>query len=113
MRSNAFILAVVAGFFMCQPAFSARQPGRCLNDECSMQQTCMAKKHCEKKPSKNNCNSNGCNPFMACWCGNFFLIERPFASSGLINSIDLEFAITEEEDIPGVTFECWHPPEML
>lgn len=98
---------------MFQPAFTARQPGKCSNDECCMQKSCITKKDCEKKQPKKDCNSNGCNPFMACWCGNFFVIERPFASGVPMADISADFVNRDEENTAGVAFECWHPPEMI
>jgi hypothetical protein len=113
MKRNAFILAVITGFFMFQPAFTVPQPGKCSADKCSMEQVCASKKRCEKKRTKEDCNSNGCNPFMACWCGNFFVIERPLVSSITAMNLNSEFVIRDEKNVTGVTFECWHPPEMI
>lgn len=112
MQGKAFILAIIAGFFMFQPGFIARQPGKCGGDHSCMQQTCTANEHCKKKQSKENRNSNGCNPFMACWCGNFFVVERPFGSSAPITGIDRDFVSRDEKDETGIASECWHPPEM-
>jgi len=113
MKRSASILAVIVGFFMFQPGFAGRQPDKCSSDQCQMQKVCTGKKHCENKRSKDGCTSKGCNPFMACWCGNFFMIERAFASSIPITKVASEFVTRDEKKIPGVAFECWHPPEMI
>jgi hypothetical protein len=113
MRRNAFLLAIITGFFMFQPGFAAPQLEKCAAGKCSMQQACAVKKRCQKNRPKEDCNSNGCNPFMACWCGNFFVIERPFVSCRTAVNLNSEFVITDEKKITGVTFECWHPPEMI
>ena len=41
---------------------------------------CHMKKKCSKESSKENkdCSPNGCNPFMPCAIGNFFLDEKPY-----------------------------------
>jgi len=113
MKSRALILAIIAGFFMFQPGFAGNQPDKCSGGQCPVQNVCAAKKHCEKKRSKDGCTSNGCNPFMACWCGNFFMSEKPFSSSIPITKLASEFLIRDEKETFEVSLECWHPPEMI
>src|SRR5215468_4348543 len=113
MKQSAFILTVIVGFFMFEPGFADRQPDRCSNDQCRLQNVCATKKRCENKRSKPSCTSNGCNPFMACWCGNFFTIERPFVSSAPIAELTSKFVIRDEKKTFSVALECWHPPEMI
>src|SRR5215470_17654700 len=104
MKQSAFILAILVGFFMFQPGFAGRQPEKCSRDQCRMQNVCTAKKHCENKPSKPDCSSNGCNPFMSCWCGNFFTIEKPFSSSVPMTQLTSEFLIRDEKETFAVAF---------
>ena len=113
MKRRAFILAVIAGFFMFQPGFANRQPGKCSDDQCRVETACASKKQCHNKRSKDGCTSNGCNPFMACWCGNFFVIERPFSSSIPISQCASEFVIRDEKKTFEIASKCWHPPEMI
>jgi hypothetical protein len=98
---------------MFQPGFASRQPDRCSEDQCRMQNACTGKKHCENKQSKEGCTSNGCNPFMACWCGNFFMTENAFSSCTPVAKFASEFMIRDEKKTIGVALECWHPPEMV
>jgi hypothetical protein len=113
MKGIAFILAVVAGFFMFQPGFAVPQRNACSSTRCEMQSMCGSKKHCKNKRSKDGCASNGCNPFMACWCGNFFMIEKPFSSTVPITELGFDFLTRDDKKTFGVAFECWHPPEMV
>src|SRR5262249_44870597 len=113
MKSRAFILAIIAGFFIFQPGFAMRQPDKCSGGQCAMQNVCAAKKHCENKQSKPGCTSNGCNPFMACWCGNFFMIEKLFSSPVPVTTLTSKFLIRDEKETFAVSLECWHPPEMI
>lgn len=63
---------------------------------------------------KENCNNNGCNPFVPCDMGFCcYLVENAFAYS--IHSLVSQKAFFHINDnrIQNNLSECWHPPEIL
>jgi hypothetical protein len=69
--------------------------------------------HMKKKCSKENkdCSSNGCNPFMHCAIGNFFLDERPYQQNDPASVIAREIIIRNDKAVSSYIDDCWHPPE--
>jgi hypothetical protein len=105
VKVAAFILAFILLFFTIQPLFGTPK-------EVSKMQCCR-KGHCSKKgEKKDNCENKGCNPFMACAYGNYFIAVKPFIST--IPSIIIKEKRVLIKDNYSSTYlsDCWHPPEL-
>jgi len=80
----------------------------CVNHHKSSEKKCPLSGKNEKKNLP--CDNNGCNPFMPCSIGNFYIAVKlhflsvPIDQSG-INNIPLNDNRTAKS-----LSECWHPP---
>jgi hypothetical protein len=66
-----------------------------------------------KHPSGDNgkCQGEGCNPFMACAFGNFYLVEESgFDLFTIAPEKDKQFAVNDNRLSTNLS-ESWHPPE--
>jgi hypothetical protein len=105
----AFIFLLPLAFLIFQPAFQS-STGELKKQDCSGM-------HCHKKDQsgkkKGDCSTNGCNPFMACAYGNFYILNK--------QAIDHIIQVKETGLIPVINdnrlasalSECWHPPELV
>ena len=128
MKAVAFILTLIWGLLMIEPAFANFRPA---NSSCSKNKptqlpcdknkpapsSCSGSK-CNKNKSnqqeeKNDCESNRCNPLMACPTGNFYLFGHSFFSiSALMISKQKNILVNDNRVVKQLT-ECWHPPEII
>jgi hypothetical protein len=71
------------------------------------------KKKCTKESSKENkdCSPEGCNPFMPCAIGNFFLDEKPYDQSDPAPVLSHVLIIRNDRLVSSYIADCWHPPE--
>jgi hypothetical protein len=81
---------------------------------------CKKKMHCSRQAQpkdgkeggqSDGCQGNGCNPFMACAYGNFYLLEKS-ATGLLAPSFLLDKQIPANDNrLSSRLSESWHPPE--
>lgn len=79
MKLRAAIFAIIIGFLTIHPVFSKNPMGNFAEKKSCSGAYNMQKK-CSKESGKENkdCSPEGCNPFMPCAIGNFFLNETPY-----------------------------------
>lgn len=107
MKAAAYILLILIGALNMQPIFSSQK---------AMAETqCCSKEGCHKpkkqKQDKKDCESNGCNPFMACAIGNFYFTEKSLALSLLLPSLKQKFIACNDNRLSAKISDFWHPPE--
>jgi hypothetical protein len=74
---------------------------------------CCQKGHCSKKgQKKDNCENKGCNPFMACSYGNYFIAEKTFASAKPPIPPKGKIVFIKDNYTSEYISDCWHPPEL-
>lgn len=94
---------------MLQPLFSSQGIVR-------QKVSCCQKSHCKKeKPEsgKNQCGMNGCNPFMACAYGNFFISGKGYTTTFFLPLTSHTKPFIPDRYISFYLSDCWHPPEIL
>jgi hypothetical protein len=114
VKIKAFLFLALVGFFTAQPLMSnlglfIHAPAGTVADCCGKRMDCQP-----QKPASNHsrkCAGDGCNPFMSCVYGNFFLVTQ-----GHVDLQDLKPAkekVTPINDNRLATSfsESWHPPE--
>jgi hypothetical protein len=111
------VFVLVVGVLHIQPLF--------LDYEGDTEQTCAQSKKpvCAKKskcpmpapsPEKEDCNSNGCNPFVPCSMGACcYLVENIFACTHPTIVSSKRIALFNDNRISDRLSECWHPPEAI
>jgi len=108
MKTAAYIFTFIYSFMLLQPLFNSQQKKAdivcCSKDSCP-------KKEKQEPRKKDRCENQGCNPFMACVYGNFFLMQKQ--STTLISLKITTQKITAVNDNRVITnlSNCWHPPE--
>ena len=98
---------MIFSFFIIQPLFSA-QPDQ-VNKECSSKRQCPFEK---KKSDKNECSNNGCNPFMPCVYGNFYLPVKGISAFAMIRIKRDKLFSYDDNRLSSKIYDCWHPPEV-
>ena len=106
VRTIATICTVIVGFLIFQPAFT--EPVEIEKMQCCSEDKCIPG---SGEKSQNDCNSDGCNPFMACSMGNFFLVERIIASPFFSYAAKQKIIAVNDNRLSDKISECWHPPE--
>jgi hypothetical protein len=105
--SSIFFLPLV--FLLFQPVLYSSQT--------VPKKQCSAKMHCHKReqPSdeNNKCGRNGCNPFMACSYGNYYINERDAINYILLESKRVKIVAMNDNRLFSGLSECWHPPEPV
>jgi hypothetical protein len=118
VRFSAFILLVFISSLTVQPLFnqvetsipSTMEKSCCLKHHTGSKKTCPLSQKDEKK--KLPCGNNGCNPFMACSIGNFYLIERlSILSTPIVQFANTTFLLNDNRTAESLS-ECWHPPQI-
>jgi hypothetical protein len=62
---------------------------------------------------KEDCNSNGCNPFVPCNMGFCcYLVESIFTYSHISSLVKNKLVSQNDNRLSGSLSECWHPPEL-
>jgi hypothetical protein len=116
----AFLFFGLVAFFTMQPLISSQQTASAMPC-CSEMMKCHAGKDPSGKPpsgkhstgDNSKCQGEGCNPFMACAFGNFYLVEKSgFDFSGIAPEKEKKIAIDDNRLSKGLS-ESWHPPERL
>ncbi len=105
MKNAACFFAFILTFLTLQPAFG--------NMETKAEMNCCMKSKCGKnneQQRKNKCENNGCNPFMACALGNFFLSQKPFQLSYSFTIVKQQRFILNDNRVARGSSDCWHPP---
>ena len=130
MKITAAILLLILGFLTIQPAVGIHEKTAgmmCCGKSCEMLEevsdvvmSCEADNEealvCEEgtdtEPCQENCDNRGCNPFMSCPFGNFFVM----ASSQLHVIFPVTPVSTNlykaDEYLSAYLSDCWHPPEI-
>jgi hypothetical protein len=112
MKFRAAIFASIIAILTIQPAFSKNPFGN-FDAKNSCADMCHMKKKCSKGSNKENkdCSSSGCNPFMPCATGNFFLNEKPYDQNNPVLAFSQEKIISNDKVVSSYIADCWHPPE--
>jgi hypothetical protein len=107
VKSIAFIFLLLVAFFTVQPLISSQRTAEAT--------TCCSGTKCHQKSQPSNdsrkCRKEGCNPFMACAYGNFYLLEKNgFTFFDVVPEKEKKVAINDNRLSTGLS-ESWHPPE--
>lgn len=111
MKLSVAICSFLIASLTILPAINQKATNMCSED-----MTCTKICHKKEKPDKGKSNENkncseGCNPFIACASGNFFLI--PIKNNDVLKIFLLQERVTafNNNSTFGYISECWHPPE--
>jgi hypothetical protein len=104
--TSVFLFLLV--FLTVQPLFPAKERDTAFS--CAHRMQCPMKKHSK---DQNKREAGGCNPFMACTDGNFFVFDP--------DKKDAPVTVVKREKIPAINDfrlascpkSCWHPPEHI
>ena len=118
MRLSAFILLIIISSLTIQPLFqhveksipSGMDMDCCLNHHKGSEKTCPLSGKEEKKNLP--CDNNGCNPFMPCSIGNFYIIERLHLLSAPVDLSGKNNILLNDNRTAKSLSECWHPPQI-
>ena len=115
---------IIFGFLQVQPLFIKYDTNKVQTAVESKEQACTKTKTATCKRNKcslpvssgekEDCNNNGCNPFVPCNMGFCcFLVENAFAYS--VHSLTSQKIYFHFDDnrLQNNLSECWHPPEIL
>jgi len=114
MKFRAAILASIIAVLTIQPAFSKYPMGNFAE-----KRTCAGICHIKNKSSRENskgnnaCSPEGCNPFMPCAIGNFFMEETPYHQSQPVLILSKKIAIKNDNSLSSYIADCWHPPKSF
>lgn len=108
MRILAFIFLVFVGFFIVQPLFSSYKvvvAKKCCNKmmKCNKQ---------TKRTADKPCGNAGCNPFMACAYGNFYISSHNIISLTLPSLLSLRSIPLDDNRLSEKSSDWWHPPRF-
>jgi hypothetical protein len=78
--------------------------------DCCAKKTCPAEK---KHPESKDCRNNGCNPFMPCVYGNFYLPVKNFPDCTIIRIKKEKVFSFDDNRLSSIMDDCWHPPESV
>ena len=120
MKAAAFILALILGILLAEPAFT-NFSFAAANRSCSILKTaeksCCKSKSKFKKPvqkdEKKGCENNRCNPFMSCPLGNFYLLNVSQLSLTSWTLPKQKTPLVNDNRISKQLTECFHPPEII
>ena len=108
MKTGAYILLIICCVLTVQPMFSS------TNAEPAESSCCKTK--CSKpkeKEDKKDCESNRCNPLMACPLGNFYLLGSSHISIATLIIPKQKTILVNDNRVSTQLTECWHPPEII
>ena len=120
--SGAFIF--IFAVLQAQPLFINREPNKekaCAKPKepgCSKKKvsTCSMRK-CTlpvKSEGEEDCNNNGCNPFVPCSIGFCCYLAESFYSYSTLFIVSKQTLISFDDNrIASCLSECWHPPELV
>jgi hypothetical protein len=78
--------------------------------QCCVKMKCAKKKRQSKKSDK--CENNGCNPFMACAYGNFYMNNKSIGISIMLEIKSERIVAANDNSLATCSSDCWHPPEF-
>lgn len=106
VKLTASIFMTILSFLVIQPLFSAQKM--------VVKKDCCSKKQCpaEKKQPLGNCQGSGCNPFMPCVYGNFFLTVKTHGELHISASETDRLFFYNDNRVFSKSSDCWHPPKM-
>jgi hypothetical protein len=130
VKSVAFIFLCLIVFFTMEPLMSSqgmfgpdglivagvKADAKTVPGEGGMR-CCHKMAKCPKQPSPTGngrkCQGNGCNPFMACAYGNFYLVETTGVAFVLaVQQKDKKIPINDNR-LSSSLSDSWHPPEFF
>jgi len=108
----AFIFLSLAAFFTLQPLIGSQRASPVPSACCSK-----GMMKCPKKspPASDNkkCRREGCNPFMACAYGNFYMAEKGGIGFLSITPEKKKKMAINDNRLSTNLSESWHPPECI
>jgi len=108
-ENRSFDIPFVLTFLTLQPMFSSQQT--------ISKMQCCSKAKCHRgkqQPSKNEkCENNGCNPFLACAYGNFYLINKNIFTFNPTAIKKEKMAAMDDNRLATKLSDCWHPPQAV
>ena len=120
MRLRTYIVTIAWGLVFSglhiQPLFvnySAYDGQVCAVNE---KPTCAKSKKCSSDSpveEKEDCGTDGCNPFLPCMGSCCYLPESFFTHSMPGFAIKEKMALVNDNRILSNFSECWHPPEIV
>lgn len=77
--------------------------------------SCRKTKCNKSKPTedKKDCETNRCNPLMACPAGNFYLLGYSHISIATLILPKQKTTLVNDNRVSTQLTECWHPPEII
>ncbi len=99
------IFLVLATFFIFQPLFSSQQSVTKMKC-CEKMMSC----HKKKQSPRKACEGMGCNPFMACAYGNFYVVEKSDISFKSLVVSNIKIVPSNDNRLADNLSDCWHPP---
>lgn len=108
MKAGAYILLILCCILTIQPMFG--------NNKTEPTESSCCKTKCNKpRPpeDKKDCETNRCNPLMACPLGNFYLLGSSHISIAAIIIQKQKTALVNDNRVSTQLTECWHPPEII
>lgn len=109
MKLAAYIFAFLLSFYTLQPVVSS-VINRVTLSGCAKQSHC-CKKNRKVPVKKDNCENRGCNPFMGCVYGNFYMTEKSSISFTIFIIPKQKTGIFNDNRIVKNASDCWHPPK--
>jgi hypothetical protein len=129
MRQISYISVVklIASIFLCLVAFFTVQPLISSRGMLAGEQAIAPAMHCcakmmkcpkKSRPASNGsnrgkCDENGCNPFMACAYGNFYLPAKGGLIFFMIAPEKEKKIALNDNRLSSSLSESWHPPERI
>ena len=107
MKITSTIFLLVFSFLVIQPLFGTRvkeEKKECCQKRCPNE---------KKQSKKNDCQPNGCNPFMPCIYGNFYLLEKSYVVFTGIENKKAKLFFYNDNRLCSNLSDCWHPPEYF
>lgn len=120
--SGSFVM--IFAFLQVQPVFISyeqKKENACEKIEAqsctSGKSTTLARGKCSLPVSpgqEEDCNNNGCNPFVPCSIGFCcYLVESFYSYSTSFLDSNQKLHLFDDNRVASGLSECWHPPEMI
>jgi hypothetical protein len=127
MKSIAGILAVLTGLMMIQPLLAEFGlpaayescpapvednicPASAAENKCALQTSCNQPEPCKNKKEGR---TKGCNPFLGCSSGNFYIHSYSTIALHHVIILNTKKALVNDNRTRKQSNECWHPPEQV
>jgi hypothetical protein len=109
MKLTAFLFFCILAFLTLQPAFNFQQLCITEVEDCCEEATCTMSN--EELPVDQECEKQGCNPFMSCVYGNFFLLSKSSYQFPDLTLISQKMETVNDNRVATYLSDCFHPPE--